>query len=236
MTTNANGKTVLITGASRGIGAATALRLAKRGDQVVLVARPGPDLEETARRIGEFAPTLAVGADITRPEDVDRAVAATLARFGRIDGLINNAALYVEKPFLECGLAEMDDLVAVDLRGAFLVTRAAAPHMIAGGGGSVVNLSSLVGLTGARNQAVHSACKAALLAFSDALLAELRSHGVRVSAICPGSTDTWGAPDPERHLRPDDVAAAVEFVLHAPPGVAVTRVWCEALGPRATGR
>lgn len=174
---------VLVTGCSTGIGRATARRLSGRGFEVVATARK-PD------RLAGLEPALALGLDVTSQESVDAAVAATLERFGRIDGLVNNAGFAVRGVVEEVPDAQARALFDVNVFGVLRMLRAVVPTMRAQRSGRIVLLSSIAGKLTTPTNGVYSASKAAIEALGDALRLELGPHGVGVSIIEPGSVSS----------------------------------------------
>ncbi len=216
------GKVAVVTGASRGIGAATAGLLAREGARVVRLAR---SLE--ARRAGE---ALDVRCDVTEAAQVQVAADLVLAEWGAPDILVNNAGAFHLAPFEETSTADFDAQVAANLRGPWLVARAFVPLMRAGKGGLVVTVGSVADHTGFPGNAAYAAAKYGVRGLHETLLAEYRASGLRFTLVSPGPTDTaaWDAVDPDarpgftpraRMLRPDDVAAAVVFAATRPPHV-----------------
>lgn len=195
-------KVVVITGASSGIGRAAARTFAAQGANVVLVARREALLEtlksELEATYGIRA--LAIAADISREADRERVVAATVREFGRLDVLVNNAALGISAALDAMKPALIREVIDINLRGAVLLTRAALPTMIEGGGGHIVNVSSAGGYIPMPGQNVYAATKAGLIAFSDAIRREVRPHGIGVSTILPGFVAT-----PMLDTDPDEV-------------------------------
>ena len=206
-----SGKIALITGAAgrRGIGRAIATRLASEGANVAVSdvsARIGtirPDdqavgwqgLKSVAAEIEEMGrETLALYADISDSAQVDDMVGQTLAKFGRIDILVNNAAFRPGRsrvPVVELEEEAFDEVMRVNVRGTYLVSRAVARHMTArGGGGKIINMSSVMGKRGVAMYATYSASKFAIIGFTQALAQEMAQHRVNVNAICPGLVDT----------------------------------------------
>jgi NAD(P)-dependent dehydrogenase (short-subunit alcohol dehydrogenase family) len=177
-----NGRVGLVTGGGGGIGRAIARRLARDGMAVAVLDRDGGAAQTVASEIGG----VAVEADVTDPEQVARAVDATLARYDKIDLLINNAGVAWMGPVLETPLEALRSMMAVNVEGVFIVSRAVLPHMIARQSGSVVNLASWAGKTGNANFAGYSASKFAVIGLTQALAREMAPHGIRVNAICPG--------------------------------------------------
>jgi len=177
-----NGRVGLVTGGGGGIGREIARRLARDGMAVAVLDRNGEAAQATAAEVGG----LAVAADVTSPEEVARAVDAALARFGKIDVLVNNAGIAWTGPALEMPLDTFQAMLRVNVEGVFIATRAVLPHMIGQGSGSIINLASWAGKTGAAYFAGYSATKFAVIGLTQALAREMAPHGVRVNAICPG--------------------------------------------------
>ncbi|WP_101949934.1 SDR family NAD(P)-dependent oxidoreductase [Mycobacterium sp. 3519A] len=224
---------VLITGASSGIGRATALRLASDGAAVALVALPGDDLHETAQECRSFgSAALAIPADVADPGQVAAAFDRAEA-LGAVSAVFSNAGISIVGPAIE--LADDDWLrqLHVNLSGSFYVVREAARRMIPRGGGAIVVTGSELGLLGQAGYVGYTATKGGVLAMTRAFAAELATHGIRVNSISPGTTETpmllaefAAAPDPDRERaenestiplgrfgQPGDIAAAVAFLL-----------------------
>jgi short-subunit dehydrogenase/NAD dependent epimerase/dehydratase family enzyme len=192
---------VVVTGASKGIGRATAQAFARTGARVALVARNAPLLEEVRREIEEAGgEALVVPADVRSEEQVQGVVRRTLAEWGRIDVLVNNAGVAYLGELADLGLDELREMVDVNLVGTLLCIRAVLPHFTANGRGHIVNVSSILGKRGVPRQTVYSASKAAILGLSEALRGELAPHGITVTAFCPSSTET----EMNRSIRGDD--------------------------------
>ncbi len=182
------GRTALVTGASRGIGAAVARALDDAGARVALVARD-------ARALGEVAGALlhdpvVVAADLGAPDGPAKVARDVLGAVGAVDVLVNNAAAAARLPITETGPAVVDELLAVNVRAPLLLTAALVPGMVARGGGCIVNVSSVSGLVGTPNRAAYAASKGALDAATRALAMELGPSGIRVNAVAPGVVDT----------------------------------------------
>src|SRR5581483_10682958 len=177
----------IVTGASQGIGRAIAVELAKVGADVVVCSRRREALEEVAaavRAAGRRA--LVAAGDVADAADVDAIVARTLAEFGRVDILVNNAAYRIRYAFEDLPRAEWDTMVGTNLTGVFLLTQAVGRVMIRQRGGKIVNVSSTAGRTGARGMAAYAATKAAVNVLTQSLGAEWAKHGVLVNAVAPG--------------------------------------------------
>jgi meso-butanediol dehydrogenase / (S,S)-butanediol dehydrogenase / diacetyl reductase len=177
-----SGRVGLVTGGGGGIGRAIARRLARDEMAVAILDRDGDAAQAAAAEIGG----LALAADVTSPEQVAGALAATLARFGRIDLLVNNAGVAWTGPALEMPLETLQTMLRVNVEGVFIASRAVLPHMMARRSGSIVNLASWAGKTGAAYFAGYSATKFAVIGLTQALAREMAPHGIRVNAICPG--------------------------------------------------
>ena len=182
------GKVALITGASRRIGRATALGLARHGADVAITARSARDeIEAVAaeiRALGRRA-VVAMG-DVTDEADVARMVAEAKDAFGRIDMLVNNAAVRRQSPLTEMSLAEWREINAVILDGAFLMSRAVLPLMLAQGGGTIVNIGGVTGHIGAKNRAHVCTAKAGLVGLTKAIAVEFADRGITANCLVPG--------------------------------------------------
>jgi short-subunit dehydrogenase len=185
-----NDRTVVITGASAGIGLACARKFAEAGANVVLVARGAAELERARAEIARLGPALAIAADVAAPDGPERIVGGALAQFGALHVLVNNAGKHTRGPFGELAEADLAAMVDVNLRAPILLTRRALPHLIASGRGAVVNVASLAGKVPTAGSTVYSATKFGLRGFSMALADELRGTGVTVSCVSPGPVDT----------------------------------------------
>jgi len=182
-------KVVVVTGASSGIGRATALAFAAAGAKVALVARRREVLEEVARLAagGEVA---VLPADVTRREDVRACFAGVRARFGRVDVVVNNAGILLPAPVAEIEGADLDAMLRVNLFGALFVMQEALPLMLAQGGGCIVNVASLAGRRGVTPLGGYCATKFALIGLTEALRMELHGHPVHVGLVLPGVVET----------------------------------------------
>jgi short-subunit dehydrogenase len=183
-------RTVVITGASAGIGLSCARLFAEAGANVVLVARGAAELERARAEIAQIGPALAIAADVAAPDGPERIVSGALARFGGLHVLINNAGRHARGPFGDQSEADLGAMVDVNLRAPILLTRRALPHLIASGRGAIVNVASLAGKVPTGGSAVYCATKFGLRGFSMALADELRGTGVTVSCVSPGPVDT----------------------------------------------
>ena len=189
MSTTLAGRTALITGAGRGIGLAISKSLAGRGASVALLDADPVTLRGASRLVGKDA--LPIEADVSQPDDVHRAIETTIAHFGGLDILINNAGICPLTPPNEITEAEWDQVLAVNLKGAFLCTQAALLHLQASGWGRVINISSLAGQMGGIAVGVHyAASKAGMLGLTKSFARYLAPYGVTVNAIAPGTAST----------------------------------------------
>lgn len=224
--------TALVTGATEGIGRATALAFGRAGWRVGVCARTAAKVEPLAEELRAMGVEAAGAAGDVGVEADTRRMALTLRdALGPADVLVNNAGIAVFKPFLEQSLEEWDRMMATNVRSLFLMTREVLPGMIERRRGAVVNVASLAGKSGVKGATGYSASKHAVLGFSRSLMLEVRTFGVRVIAICPGSVDTdliraHENPDapPRRILHPDDVAATILSALALPERALVSEL------------
>lgn len=182
------GKVALVTGASRGIGAATARRLDAAGARVVLVARDRDALDAVAAGLGH-EPVVVVG-DLAAPDSPSQVARAALEAAQHVDVLVNDAAVAVRLPLAETTAEVIDRMMAVNVRAPLLLAAALVPSMAARGGGAIVNLSSVSGLRGAPHRVAYAATKGAVDAATRALAMELGASGIRVNSVAPGVVDT----------------------------------------------
>ena len=224
--------TALVTGASLGIGRATAIALGRAGYRVGLCARnPGRVEAVVAELRKDGIEAVGVPADVGHPDQVSRALERITGELGPIDVLVNNAGVMIARPFEELTLEEWDATMATNLRSLFLVTRAVLPGMRLRRRGAIVNVASLAGRNGFAGGTAYSASKHAVLGFSRSLMLEVRKEGVRVITICPGSVDTALRRDqpmlevePERILLPEDVADTIVNALSLPERALVSEL------------
>lgn len=225
---NLSGRVALVTGGSRGIGRAIALALGRAGAATVLGFRErAADAAAVAAELRQAGVrAAAVQANVADPEQAGRLVQEAVDRFGRLDILVNNAGVPLYKLLMDTTPAEWDHMMAVHLRGAYNCSRAALPHMLAAGGGRIVNISSVWGQIGAANEVAYSTAKAGLIGFTRALARELAMSGITVNAVAPGAvaTEMIGALDAAESAalaesipagrigRPEEVAAAVLYL------------------------
>jgi NAD(P)-dependent dehydrogenase (short-subunit alcohol dehydrogenase family) len=229
------GQLAIVTGASSGLGAATAVRLAELGAQVALLARSRAGLDRVAARIcGAGGAAFALPADLADPDAVMAAIERCVASAGPPRVLVNAAATDAPGPAEEVPPADWQRVVAVNLTAPFLLSRAVFPHMRAAGGGTIVNVSSVAGRRGWANASAYCATKFGLAGLTQALATEGAPHAIRVVCLYPGAMathwGTWNAADrdqprraaPEDALPPEDVAGYIAWLVRAPAHVIVT--------------
>jgi NAD(P)-dependent dehydrogenase (short-subunit alcohol dehydrogenase family) len=224
----------VVTGASRGIGAAIAACLAEAGSRVIRVARTL--MPRTTGAVHDLP------CDLTVPEEVERLAATVLELHGVPDTVVSNAGAFLLRPLESTSVSDLDAQVAVNLKATFLVAKAFLPLMRQAGRGSFITIGSVADHRGFPENAAYAASKYALRGFHETLLEEYRGSGVRLTLVSPGPTDTsvWDPYDPDRRsgfiaragmLHPSDVADAVLFVATRPPHVLID--WLR-LGPTGT--
>jgi NADP-dependent 3-hydroxy acid dehydrogenase YdfG len=211
------GKVALVTGASRGIGAAVARALAAEGVRLALASRSGDDLG--------LAGTVARACDVRRPDDVEVLAAEAVERFGGIDILVANAGVGAYGPFLDLPADQLEEMIDVNVKGTLYAVRAALPHLLESDAADIVTLASEAGRRGLPLEAVYCASKFAQVGFTRALDHELREQGVRCSNVCPGGVATDFAmgrgrtpdmPALAEMMTPENVAEVVLFVITRP--------------------
>jgi len=225
------GKVVIITGASKGIGKATALMLAKKGALLAISARSEDLLADVAKECGPQ--TFSFVGDMSREEDIVSFIRETKEKFGRIDILINNAGLGIFKSVTELTTEQWDTMFNLNVRGLFIATRESLPHLHEAAESVVVNVVSLAGKNAFVNGAGYAASKHAVLGFSRCLMLEERKNGVRVLAICPGSVDTpffdpsrvLSKPrNPDKILKAADVASSIVHMIEMPQTAMISEI------------
>lgn len=237
-----NNRTVFVTGAARGIGRATAEQFLAAGANVALVDRDRSALDAALAECADAGRMLALAVDVSSADAVASAVEKTVATFGGLDVLVNNAAIHFARAVDDYTLEEIDLLLGVNLKGALFAVRSALPALRRAKG-SIVSVSSMTGLVGQSHGSVYAATKGALISMTKALALELGADGIRVNCVCPAGVDTalmrnWAAtmPDPEGVLRgqaamhltnrmadPAEIAAAILF-LASPAASFITGV------------
>ncbi|HKI26436.1 MAG TPA: SDR family NAD(P)-dependent oxidoreductase [Candidatus Sulfotelmatobacter sp.] len=224
------GQVAVVTGAGRGIGAAIARKLAALGATAVLCGRTQSTLDATARSILDAGgKTEVVPCDVTILHQLEYAATRIESTFGRVDILVNNAGIGGFKDPLHTLLPDdWDRILNTNLRGVYYAIRAFAPLMIRAYSGHIINISSLAGKNALPNGAAYAASKWGLNGLTYSVAEELRGHNVRVSLICPGSTETELSPhagkDPNKMLQPDDIAHAVAMLVTQAPRSFVSEI------------
>lgn len=227
------GKVAIITGAGSGIGKACAQSFAREGASIALVARRGDRLKQVAAEIGATGgKALVLAQDISVARAAEVIMRQTLEQFGRLDVLLNSAAVLYAGTAESQSEAEWDETFAVNVRALWQLSRAALAPMRKAGGGSIINISSVLGLVGARNRAAYAASKGAVTLLTKAMALDHATEHIRVNCICPGIVETElvadfvnKAPDPEQARRqrealhpmnrfgqPAEIAAAAVFL------------------------
>ncbi len=219
-------KTAIITGASSGIGRATALALADQGARLCLLARSGGRLDEVRdeavrRGAADVSPYV---CDVREEAEVEDAVKAALERFGRIDILINSAGLSLNGEVEDYNLSDWRTVIDTNLTGTFLTCRAVIPAMKRGGGGQIINISSGAGRNGIKHMAAYCASKFGVIGFTESLALEVRNHNIRVSVLLPGSVATdfsrvarrGTAEDAGYSMTAEEVASVIVAMLAQP--------------------
>ena len=224
-----NEAVAVVTGASRGLGAAIAEELAAGGAKVVVnYSRSKEPADELVSKIEEAGgEAVAVQADVSDAEQAQKLIDQAIERFNRVDVLVNNAGINIDKTLKKLSVEDWDKVIQVDLNSAFYTVHAVLPHMTEAGGGKIINMSSFVGEAGNIGQANYSAAKAGLLGFTKTAAKELARNGITVNAICPGFIETdMVAAIPEdarnkllktvplgRFGQPNEIARAVRYLV-----------------------
>ena len=217
----------VVTGGARGIGLAVAQWFLAHGHRVALWDIDAGTLQQTEQTLNDAERVLAVACDVSQPDQVQAATAATVARFGRIDALVNNAGVAVFKPILQTSFEDWQTVLGTNLNGPFLCTQAIAPVMCQTGGGAVVNIASISGLRASTLRVAYGTSKAALIHLTKQQATELGTVGIRVNCVAPGPVDTEMAKlvhsvairsdyhdviPLERYGTTDEIANAVGFL------------------------
>jgi NAD(P)-dependent dehydrogenase (short-subunit alcohol dehydrogenase family) len=232
------GKAALVTGASSGLGRATAIALARAGADVGLVARSKEELKGAQEEVSEFGRrALTLPVDLASQTETAEALGRTVETFGRIDILVNAAGTDAPGMIEQLSVEGWDRTLAVNLRAPFLLSKAAFPHMRQAGGGIIVNVSSVAGKKGWANASAYCASKFGLTGFTEALADEGKEHGIRAIVLYPGAMDTnWGAfspgerqeggsnleASPSRVLPPERVADLIAWLVASPQEFVLT--------------
>ncbi len=221
-------KVSIISGASRGIGRAVAVKLAQEGHFVILLARNAEEIGELEFEIDQSGgKAMAIATDIAHETQINAAIAQVVDQFGRIDNVINNAGIGVFKDAEMISSEDWTSVMDVNVKGSFMLTKAAIPYMKAAKNGHIVGIASDVSKRTFAQGSLYCASKYAQDAFFGALRREVRSFNIKVSVVYPGLVDTYfhegdpGQPHRVTYLQPNDIAAAVSYILEAPAHVVV---------------
>ena len=232
-----SGKTAIVTGGSRGIGFAIARALVTSDANVTITGTNHEALQDALGQLGPLA--MAQTANVRRYDEVERAFEAAASHFGGIDILVNNAGVGVFTPVAHMSIEQWNDVIDTNLTGVFHCCRAVLPHMRRRGGGWIVSISSLSGSNPFANGGAYCASKAALNAFSESLMQEVRHDGIRVATVAPGSVNTsFGGHETlgaDWKLSPDDVAGVVVDLLEHPARSLPSRVEIRPARPPKKG-
>ena len=225
------GKVAIVTGASKGIGKAIAGVFANSGAKVVLAARTRKDIEQVASDLKETgADVRAIPTDVTNSDAVNTLITETLDIYQKLDILINNAGAGIFGNVMDYNLTDWDTVINSNLKGVFLCSKFALPHLIENGGGQIINVLSIAAKVAFPASGAYCAAKAGALALTKVLATEVRQQNVRVTAVLPGSVDTpfWDDipehPDFEMMLKPEHVADTILSICQQPDGMVTEEV------------
>jgi 3-oxoacyl-[acyl-carrier protein] reductase len=214
---NLNGKTIILTGASKGIGKVTAKKLTEYESNLVLVSRKMSDLQKVEKELNyDSEKLLLVEADVSNADDDKKIIDETIKKFSRIDVLINNAAQFAHTRLIDIKIEDFDRVMNTNIRGVFILTKFALKHMIPQNSGAIVNISSTAGKRGYPTGCAYGTSKFALNGFSESLFKEVREYNIRVITISPSMVDTREKPLSEHkesgkgvYMRMEDVADTI---------------------------
>lgn len=237
---NITNKVVVITGASSGLGETTARYLASQGAKVVLAARRADRLNQIVQEISQAGgQAFAVITDVSKKADVEALIEKTIAQFGRVDVLVNNAGLMAQAPLAKCKIDEWDRMIDINIKGVLYGIAAVLPYMQQAKSGHIINISSVVGLKVAAGQStVYSATKFAVKAISEGLRVEVTPYNIRVTTLYPGAIESelkFGSSDPEssklsydfyqqNEISSDSIAHAIAYAISQPDDVGINDI------------
>lgn len=223
-------KTALISGGTRGIGLAIAMEFARMGFNIATFARTPNEVDTFPGKMEALgAQAIAFCGDARDDAFLESVLTETIARFGRLDALVNNAGGGRRGEVLTAELADWDFILATNLRSPMVLTRACLKELVKTPGSAVINIASLAGKIGIAGESAYCAAKFGVVGFTQALFEETRGYGVKVCALCPGYVDTKLVPgrkalDRSEMIRPEDVAAAVRYVMGCSPSACPTEI------------
>jgi len=234
-----NRETAVVTGGSRGIGKAIALRLARENMDVIITGRD----EKRIIKVEEEIKSLGVECryflgNVQDPSHAEYVINSVVKEFGKVDHLINNAGIGILKKLVDSSLAEFKEQMDVNIFGVYNFTKAAVPHMINAGKGNIINIASLAGKNAFVGGTMYGATKHALLGFTKSLMLELRGYNIRVAAVCPGSVETeFGRLTPGHQVKTqiltsDDVAEAVYTIIRLPANALLSELDLRPTNPK----
>ena len=234
-----NKELVIVTGASRGIGKAIALRFSKDGKDVMIFGRDVIALEAVQKEILKYGNACELFAgDAADEKFVQESVSKIIEKYGRVDHLINNAGLGIFKKLVDSTLDEFKTQIDVNLYGVYNFTKAVANNMIQRKSGSIINIASLAGKNAFVGGTMYSATKHAVLGFTKSLMLELREFNIRVAAICPGSVNTEFfdntnmKPNTSKILQADDIAETVMTIIKLPVNALISEIDIRPTNPK----
>ncbi len=227
-------KIAIITGGSKGIGKAIAIKLSQEGAVVILLARGLDNLKKTQEEINkEGGKAYIFKVDIGEADQVFSVIEEIKKQFNRIDILVNNAGIGIFSPLVDFDIKKWQETINTNLNGAFYITKAVLPTMIKQREGAIINISSLAGKNNFINGSAYCASKAALIALSECLMLEVRNYNIKVCCILPGSvnTDFGGSKGKEWMLKPEDIATEVYNFLISGENALISRIEIRPLKP-----
>lgn len=221
-------KIVLVTGASRGIGFAIARALKPDAEKLFLVARTKKSFDKTCDQFKKKK-TIFLGSDLSSEAQIDKLVAQVKKETSRLDVLVNNAGVYLAKKFEKTTRPEINQQIAINLKGMLLLTQGLLPLLKKGKKPQIINISSIAAKASLYGESIYSATKAGVTSFSEVIRKELNPQGVRVTTIHPWGVNTWNAPNPQELLRPEDIGELVSFIVNTHPGCQIESIDCSSV-------